>query len=272
MPPSHHRLAILSDTHLAAEQAEYCDSFVTVRAAINAAAPDLVLHAGDVSSHGLLKPEQLVFARSAMDTLNAPVLCVPGNRDIGDHPRYKNPKRDMTAARYHQYADAFGADHWSEDVGVWRLIGLNSLIMDTGTPEAIAQKVWLKHRIAEAAGRPIGVIMHKPLFIDAPGAPFKAPLAVPAASCERLMALFAGGDLKWIVSGHLHQTRTTRHDGVEHVWAPSTAFANGHFAARNAEFVLGYLELVLDGTDYRFTRRVLDKRVPLRSGAPAHAA
>jgi hypothetical protein len=71
---------------------------------------------------------------------------------------------------------------------------------------------------------PIGVFLHKPLFRHDPADPDRHHRYVPVAPRTRLLTRLKPLDVRFVVAGHTHQTRKFHNDGIEHVWAPSTAF------------------------------------------------
>ena len=60
-------------------------------------------------------------------------------------------------------------------------------------------------------------------------------------------------DLRFVVCGHTHQLRRIVVDGVEHVWAPSTAFIipNG-MQETIGEKIVGVLTLTLNAEGHQF--------------------
>jgi hypothetical protein len=76
-----------------------------------------------------------------------------------------------------------------------------------------------------ADGRPVALFLHKPIFIDHPGEePASAASIVPSARAELLDRLGAG-NVRLVVSGHLHEHRDRTLSGMRHLWAPAVAFA-----------------------------------------------
>ena len=67
-----------------------------------AAAPDLVIHLGDLSLDGARDPAGLTYGRRLLDQLPVPWRAVPGNHDIGDNPQPGGP--DGLAAEAGQWS------------------------------------------------------------------------------------------------------------------------------------------------------------------------
>src|SRR5215469_14425376 len=80
------RIALVSDTHLAARAAVCLDNWRVVRAWIERARPDLVVHLGDITVDGASDAVELRDAVDAFAGLDVPIRFLPGNHDIGDNP------------------------------------------------------------------------------------------------------------------------------------------------------------------------------------------
>ena len=102
-------------------------------------------------------------------------------------------------------------------------MGLDAQLFGTGTAEEDEQFTWLEEALRDRR-RPLGVMLHKPLFRNRPDDTEIHVRYVPAVPRRRLLDCLATCDLRFVVSGHVHQTRRFRVGGVEHVWAPSTAY------------------------------------------------
>jgi 3',5'-cyclic AMP phosphodiesterase CpdA len=219
------KIALITDTHLAATAPDFVANCAAAIAWINASGVELVIHLGDITADGIEAPEQIEDARAVLTALRPPLLCVPGNHDIGDNPvpglaSGHKPFDPAMLARYHA---AFGADFWVHEAGGWTLIGLNALLFGTGTDEERGQMAWLGELLDAVAG-PIGLLLHKPWFRETLDDSEVHARYVPIAVRRALSAMFDDRDLRFVASGHTHQFRTHRADGVDHIWVPSTAF------------------------------------------------
>src|SRR6516225_9914853 len=76
----------VSDTHLSPDAPEAQENWAAVVRYITAAAPDLVIHLGDLSLDGARNPADLDYARRQLDFLPVEWRAIPGNHDIGDNP------------------------------------------------------------------------------------------------------------------------------------------------------------------------------------------
>src|SRR5260370_39324883 len=64
-----------------------------------------------------------------------------------------------------------GEDRWQFEAAGWYLIGLNSLIMNTGLASEAEQFDWLASQLAGARGKPVALFLHKPVVLDSPDDP-----------------------------------------------------------------------------------------------------
>ena len=183
----------ISDPHFGTEQALVAEALVALA---KQQRPDLLVLSGDITQRA--RAEQFRAARAFMDSLDAPLLAVPGNHDI--------PLLDVWTRLRRPYAAhiaAFGANlepvHTSPDLMV---IGVN-----TTRPwrhkhgEVSAQQIERVARIlANAGAKPLRVVVvHQPIAVtraeDAPNL-----LRGHAAALQRWAA--AGADI--VMGGHIH--------------------------------------------------------------------
>ncbi|MCW6535430.1 metallophosphoesterase [Sphingomonas sp. MMSM24] len=220
---------------------------------INGDGFDLVIHLGDVTADGIAAPRQVEEAKTVLDRLDVPLLCVPGNHDIGDNPVPGRAlgEKPFDAAALGLFRTAFGADHWLYPAGDWALIGLNAQLFNTDSAEETRQFDWLCGALAAVDG-PIGLFLHKPWLRVALSDQERHPRYVPLEQRLALAEVLAGHDLRFVASGHTHQLRRLAVDGVEHFWVPSTAFVvPDRMQEWIGEKIVGAAVLTLDGGDYR---------------------
>lgn len=217
------KIALVSDTHVADRATAFVANLRAALDDIRREECDLIIHLGDITADGEHQPVEFAQAKALFAQAHAPVLFLPGNHDVGDNPL---PGGEAEAGfnpdRLDAYRAVFGADRWSVAVNGWRLLGLNAQLFGTGTAEEAAQYAWAA---AEAdAGAPLALFLHKPLALDSAASTPVHPRYVPPAARDLLLKMFAGADLRLVASGHAHQRRQKRIDGVEHLWAPSVGF------------------------------------------------
>jgi hypothetical protein len=94
-------------------------------------------------------------------------------------------------------------------------------------------------------------MLHKPLFLYGPQDDEPHVRYIPEAPRRRLLALLRCHELGFILSGHAHQSRRLVRDGVEHRWAPSTAFClPDGMQERIGDKEVGVLTLTLSETSW----------------------
>lgn len=215
----------VSDTHLSPDAPEAQQNWAAVVSYISAAAPDLVIHLGDLSLDGARKSADLSHAREQLELLPVPWTAVPGNHDVGDNPWPGAPEGvAVTEARRQRWLEVVGADRWSLDLADWTLLALNAQLAGSGLDAEGSQWSWLEDQVHRtSAGRRIAVLAHKPLTAPADELAGAPPYRFwPPDSRDRLHDLLADRSPALFVSGHVHQSRELHLDGTQHVWAPTT--------------------------------------------------
>jgi 3',5'-cyclic AMP phosphodiesterase CpdA len=245
------RLTQISDTHLSRRMPDLTKNFHRASEYIDATRPDLVINSGDLAFDGPTNPDDLEFARNLHAALPAPCRYLPGNHDIGDNPTNVGPlpSQPVTERGRQDFLSKFGEDRWSFEAAGWHIIGLNSLVMNTGLPSEAEQFDWLASRLADADGRPVALFLHKPLFLNSPDDPELAATSiryVPMPARSRLVKMLGSVDLRLVASGHVHQRRDFTFGKVRHIWAPSAGFV----ISDKRQEVIGIKEVGL--VEYRF--------------------
>ncbi|MDK1483048.1 metallophosphoesterase, partial [Sinorhizobium sp. 6-117] len=217
-------IAFISDPHLSADRPFFQFNWEILLDELSQRQPDLVLVGGDLALDGANNPSDLRFARRQLDRLPCQWLAVPGNHDIGDIAKSAVPETAVSEERRNRYLEAIGWDFWSFDVGEWRIIGLNSMILTSGFAAEAEQEKFLADAIAEAGSRRIALLSHMAVCDVALSEFDKTGWFMPAESRAMLSTYLLGGKVELVLSGDMHQSRDRLIDGVRHVWAPSTAF------------------------------------------------
>jgi 3',5'-cyclic AMP phosphodiesterase CpdA len=248
------RIIQLSDTHLSVEHDDFAVNATAFAEDLAKCTPDLFIHTGDLSMDGAMQAHDLDLAKRWNDLLPAEVLSLPGNHDVGDLPTFR-PDQPVNDERLARWRTLIGPDRWARDVGGWRLVGLNAMLLGSGHADEDAQFEWLASALE--TDLPIAVFLHKPLCIDAIGEDPCGYWTVAPAPRRRLWSLLERRQVRLIASGHLHIQRQKVIDGVSHVWSPAASFVVG--AAQQdlgGERVLGYVEhdFTADTVTSRFVR------------------
>lgn len=222
-PGQEMRIALLSDTHFADHAAAFMDNGRAAARWIQAYAPDLVVHLGDMTADGIHDPAQFDAAAAVLAPMAAPLRVVPGNHDVGEAPgSVGDHEPPLNPVRLDQFRQVFGPDMWLHQQAGWSLIGLNAQAFGHLEAEA-AQWRWLDAALDQAEGR-IGLFLHKPISHLGIGPDHDHPRYTPPHARRALAARFASRDLRFVASGHVHQTLEEELDGVHRLWVPSTAF------------------------------------------------
>lgn len=225
-PADQFRIIQISDPHLGLRRPFFQHNWEVLVELLNAETCDLIVCTGDMSIEGAEFEDELAFAAKQFQRLRGPVVVVPGNHDVGNSlPDVRGGERVITAARRQAYLRHFGADFWSHDLGShWRLLGLNSMLPGSGLDGETEQNAMIEDAAATAGGRRLMLFKHKPLYITTPGEAAPSQSALYLEHRNRLKDALspAGGAL--ICSGHIHDYKTAAWDGLEQIWAPSTAF------------------------------------------------
>jgi 3',5'-cyclic AMP phosphodiesterase CpdA len=218
------RIAFLSDLHLSHTHGFFWGNFRRAAAAAGASGAEAVIVTGDLCINGPDSDEEMEFAATALRGIKADVLALPGNHDVGDEPPGQDPAQIIDAARLARWQGYFGPDRFARHVGAWLLVGLNAQLLGSGLPQEAEQESWLADRLEEAAGKPVALILHKPLFLEHAAEAEPTISSINAAPRARLLALLLEGGVRLVVSGHLHAHRDRVVDGIRHLWLPATAF------------------------------------------------
>jgi len=213
------KLVVLSDLHLMdkGELSLGLDTAERLRAGVQAindrhGDADLICIAGDLADLGQIAAYRRL--RAALADLAMPVEITIGNHD------------DRAA-----YLSVFGADQAAEtgfidrviDIKDHRVILLDSAI-EPGRHDGRLEQVqldWLAARLAEAADRPVIVILHhhaNPLFTEVD--------SIRLQNGPALVQVLQGhADIRQVIAGHVHYASTALWRGV-----PFTTLAGGHYS------------------------------------------
>lgn len=213
----------ISDAHLSPRSMLFRLNLALIAAWVEQARPDLVIATGDLSLDGADREEDLELAAALLRALPAPLLAIPGNHDVGSHPRTM-PAQPVNAARLARFRRLVGPDWWVRDLPGWRLVGLDTEIMGTGLPDEAAQAGFVHDTVAGAGDRRIALFLHKPAFITAPDDPVFDYWSVPPAGRGALAPLLGHAGLRLVASGHLHLQAEVVRGAARYAWAPALSF------------------------------------------------
>jgi alkaline phosphatase D len=206
----------LSDLHFGRVDPDVVSA---VRDTVRQLRPDLVAVSGDFTQRA--RARQFSEAREFLASLPKPQLIVPGNHDVGHLPGSAQPVNPERLARWRAMV---GPDYWAQDIGDWRIIGLNSLLMGFEDAEEQAQFEWLEKTLAERGTRRIAMFAHKPLFVDDANEGDTGYWSLRPSQRRHLYDLIEAHDVALFGSGHLHWSWKGAFGKTSLVWAPPTAF------------------------------------------------
>ncbi|MPZ46856.1 MAG: hypothetical protein GEV05_26425 [Betaproteobacteria bacterium] len=255
------RLIQVADLHLGAGHEHHLDNWRKVIAWVARERPDMAVVNGDLIMNDPDCEADHAFARAEVDRIGIPCRFLPGNHDIGDNVLSGKMAQRVNAERVERFQRFFGEDRWAFQTAGWHFVGANSQLFGSGgLPLEASQWDWLEGALDEAAGKPIALFTHKPLFLDHPGEadhedPSQRQSCLDAASRTRLLDLARRHNVRVISTGHKHQTRTFSLDGIYYFWGPSTACVNGapsalHWGTREVGFI-----------DFRFSPEGFEHRI-----------
>ena len=205
--------------------------------------PAATIVSGDLSINGPDSDDELAFAAAALGSLPGQTVSLPGNHDIGDEPPGQDARQIIDDARLARWDRLVGPDRWCLDFEHWAVLGLNSQLLGSGLARENEQNDWLDHELRRASGKNIALILHKPLFLESALESDANPSCTVPSARRPLLDRFQRGGVKLVISGHLHLHRDRNIDGIQYIWAPSTAFIGGENLGGRA--ICGFLLIEL---------------------------
>jgi len=175
-------IAQISDIHVRPKGSLYqdmVDSNAMLARAIAALndvrpAPDLVIITGDLVDEG--GPAEYAMVRELLAALTLPYIVMPGNHDNRDHLR--------EAFADHPWLPRSGPLHFARDVGVVRLIALDTSVPDEHHGELNrGDLAWLDAQLSACRDRTAVIAMHHPPFVT--GIPYLDLYGLRASNCAR---------------------------------------------------------------------------------------
>jgi 3',5'-cyclic AMP phosphodiesterase CpdA len=218
------KIVFLSDLHLSPTHGFFWENFQLARDAADAAGAEAVVVNGDLCINGPDSDAEMIFAEACLARFATPVLALPGNHDVGDEPPGQDAAQIIDAARLARWDASFGTDRFVQDVGAWRLVGVNAQLFGSGLAREAEQVTWMVECLATAGERHVALVLHKPLFIETAAETAATASCMTPAPRAALLALLDRFGVAMVISGHLHATRDRVVDGIRHLWLPAVAF------------------------------------------------
>jgi 3',5'-cyclic AMP phosphodiesterase CpdA len=261
------RFAHISDTHSKPLGFERSQRFADIVAEIRADDYDFVIHTGD------LMEEPSAWAARAFkavcSSLDVPVYFVPGNHDVYNPPmgEIEAPwwaRLEVNSNLQRSYEGWFGPAWYKATCRGVHLVGVNSLVLNSGLPEEGEQWAWLEETLKEIDGHGTRIVLftHLPLFVNQADERLDDQdfanryLVVAPPARDRLLDLVRRNRVTAVLAGHLHvpwHRSQTWPDGSTTEFlctgssGPPSPMAIDHFGLPlNLEDGLGYHEHWLD--------------------------
>ena len=218
-------LVQISDTHIDEPGALVYGHFDTSRAlaravdVINAMdpGPDLVLHTGDIASHGSV-PRYQAF-KEIVGALNVPLAVIPGNHDE------RNALRQVFGGTSSLPTTGDFLHYVIEDHPV-RIICCDSVVAGETPGEMCPERLaWLEARLSEAPDRPTVVALHHPPFYSGMTGSSAKGLVRGGAELDELLR--GHGQVVRILAGHVHRAITAEYGCSIAISGPTTCYPFG---------------------------------------------
>ncbi|MCP4417442.1 MAG: hypothetical protein GY805_12530, partial [Chloroflexi bacterium] len=238
------QFAVIADSHIrllnATEEGGYASNQLSIERAeyvvrcLNKLQPDFVVHLGDLV-HPIpelpIHEETVKRARAIFSKIEAKMIVLPGNHDIGDKPNAWLPAPVVTEDSHHVFFRQWGPLYQSFSTETCHFVCLDTLVLNSGFKREQEQRAWLENelRLAKKAGLRIFVFMHYPLFICDPHEPMHYDsIDEPARSW--LLALFKQCGVEAVFSGHVHNVFVGLHEDTTYYSLPSMAFVRPEYS------------------------------------------
>ncbi len=179
--------------------------------------PDLVLHTGDIASHGSV-PRYQAF-KEITTALEAPLAVIPGNHDDRDALRlvFGGTSSLPATGDFLHYV--------IEDQAV-RIICCDTVIADETPGEMCPERLaWLEARLSETPDRPTIVALHHPPFYS--GMTGSSAKGLVRGGAELDVLLRRHGQVVCVLAGHVHRSISTKFGGTIAISGPTTCYPFG---------------------------------------------
>ena len=208
------RIIQISDSHIAHDiplRLQDLDNCVT---AVNAEAPDLVIHTGDITHNGLAK--EYDAARQSLDKLRSPYCVLPGNKDVRtalrnafhDHPYLTQTgltQSGLTQTDTDGPAPTGDFIQYSLEQYPVRLILIDTLRESASKGELCQQRLThLEDMLEQDTGRPVIIFMHhSPFMVQEIPDPYQFHNWQDIEAFESVLSRY--GNIESIYCGHVHR-------------------------------------------------------------------
>jgi 3',5'-cyclic AMP phosphodiesterase CpdA len=217
------RVAVISDIHIShatPNAPESADALLRAMDEIRAAEPAAILAPGDLTESG--RPDEIERALEVLSGAGVPVLCAPGNHDVGD--KTLSGQVGVTAERLRSYEAVAGPARYAAHVAGLRVIALNASVLGSALPVEHEDWEWLDAMAPAEAGEAAMMMLHYPPFLDRADEAAGTYWTLEETPRARLLRLADRLGIRLILSGHLHRPIRGEWNGIRMLTAPSIAF------------------------------------------------
>ena len=196
------RLLHISDTHFGTELPAVVSA---LRAAVAKHMPDVVVLSGDITQRA--RASQFAAARAFCDSLNVPVLAVPGNHDIPLYHAF-----DRVLRPYRNYERYFGAREWVASHGGLGIVGFDATSPwrhTRGKLTAAHVEDKLAAARAQAGDAMLIAVVHQPVAVAWPEDTDEILINAHAVA-----EVFARYRVAAVLSGHVHVPMLAQSDTI----------------------------------------------------------
>ena len=219
-------LVQISDTHIGDADELVYGQFDTAAALTSAVdyinnmvpTPDLVIHTGDITSHGTVARYERF--RELTASLVAPLVAIPGNHD--DRTAMRTALAGTPILPLHPIDHSEFLHFTIDDMPV-RLICCDSVIAGSTPGEMCEDRLsWLDARLNEAPDRPTIVALHHPPFYS--GMTGSTAKGLKSGGIEFSNLLSQHNNIVRVIAGHVHRPITTTFGNTIAFAGPTTCY------------------------------------------------
>lgn len=190
------RIIQISDSHIAHDTPQRLTDLDNCIASVNALAPDLVIHTGDITHNGL--EQEYKDARQCLKNLDSPYYVLNGNKDLRDQII-----KTFTDHNYLQQGNGF--IQYSIDQENIRLIIIDTVKESTSKGELCEARLQhLDSMLGEDKSKPTIIFMHhSPFKVEEIPDPYQFHNWAEIEAFEKLLSGYQ--QIQTIYCGHVHR-------------------------------------------------------------------
>lgn len=181
---------------------------------INTMKPDFVVICGDLVQNA--NEKSFADFKQIKAGFTIPCHCAAGNHDVGNVATVESLK---------QYRETIGPDYYAfEHKGYTFVVANTQLWKAPLAEESEKHDAWFKQTLADAhaAGRPIVVVVHYPLFVNDPEES-ENYANLPLIKRRKVLKQCEYYGVVAFLSGHTHRTVVNEHEGIQLVSGETTS-------------------------------------------------